>query len=264
MLPPFPALLAAADATKSLRVTTLVLNNDLRHPSLVAREAAALHSLTGGRFELGIGAGHAAPEYASIGVPFDPPKVRVQRLAEAVGIFRPLLAGETVTFTREHYSVREHAVFPPQPLGVPVLIGGNGRSLLRLAACEADIVGFTGLGRTLPDGQTHDPSGFGPAAVDERVALVREAAGPRLPSLEFNALVQAVIPGDPAEGSARLARRLPGLSPREIAASPFVLLGSPPQMAAALQQRRECWGFTYYSVFAHSMDSLAPVIALVR
>src|SRR5437764_9965385 len=102
MFPPFTALVAAAEATEHLRVGTLVVNNDFRHPVLLAREAAAVDMLSGGRLELGLGAGHMQSEYTEAGIPYDPASVRVERLAEAVTIVKGLLEGETVTFQGHH------------------------------------------------------------------------------------------------------------------------------------------------------------------
>src|SRR6266540_5572806 len=174
---PMPALVSAAEATKSLRVGTNVLNNDFRHPVLVAREAATVDLLTDGRLQLGLGAGHMQSEYDQAGLRFDAGGTRVERLAEAVAIVKALLQGKQVTFAGRHYRVTGHTIHPlpvqrPHP---PILVGGNGRQLLTLAAKEADIVGLTGF--TLRRGGTEpDFSGFTAAGVDERVKLVRDAA----------------------------------------------------------------------------------------
>ena len=146
-----------------------------------------------------------------------------------------------------------------------LLIGGNGRDLLGLAAREADIVGFTGLGKTLSDGQRHATTGFAASEVDGRIALVREVAGDRFPDLELNALIQAVVPSeDPLTAAEGLAKNLPGLSPEQILETPFVLIGSAARMADALLERRERWGISYYSIFGPAMDALAPVIARLK
>ena len=105
---PMPALISAAEATKHLRVGTNVLNNDLRHPVLVAREAAAVDLLTDGRFQLGLGAGSIRSEYEQAGLAFDAGATRVERLAEAVAIIKGLLKGEQVTFAGRHYRVSGH------------------------------------------------------------------------------------------------------------------------------------------------------------
>src|SRR3954447_23143380 len=133
MLSPFAAMTAAAEATEHLRVGTLVLNNDFRHPVVVAREAAAVDVLTDGRLELGIGAGHMKHEYDAVGMTFDRAGVRVARMAEAAELIRRLLDGETVSFERAHYRVTEHRCYPLPDGHVPLLIGGNGRTVLSTA-----------------------------------------------------------------------------------------------------------------------------------
>lgn len=174
LVPPLVALDAMAAATTRLHVGTFVLNNDLRHPVLVARDAATLDLLSEGRLELGIGAGHAKPEYEALGLPFDRAADRVSRLEEAVGILRRLFNGETVTFEGTHYEVHDQAL---QPHGSPkLLVGGNGDRVLTLAAKAADIVGFTGLGQTRADGQHHDTE-WSPEQIDRKVEVVRAAAG---------------------------------------------------------------------------------------
>src|ERR1700719_2164953 len=147
LVSPLPALVSAAEATTTIRVGTNVLNNDLRHPVLVAREAAAVDLLTDGRFELGLGAGSIQSEYDQVGLDFDRGAVRVDRLTEAVTVIKGLLRGEQVTFAGQHYRVTGHTIAPlpvqkPHP---PMLIGGNGTRLLTLAAREADIVGLSGV-----------------------------------------------------------------------------------------------------------------------
>src|SRR5690349_15892452 len=102
---PTPVLAAAAAVTTRLRVGTLVYDNDFRHPALVAKDAATLDLLSGGRFELGIGAGWHRGEYEQIALPFDPPAVRIDRLAEGVQIIKRLFGEEPVTFAGRYYTV---------------------------------------------------------------------------------------------------------------------------------------------------------------
>ncbi len=261
LLPPFVALANAAAATERIRLGTLVLNNDLRHPAMTAREAAALDVLSGGRVELGLGAGHSRPEYEEIGLPFDDAATRVARLGESATIVNALLRGESVTFEGDHYRLRDHTLWPsPVQQPLPLLIGGNGRRLLRLAAREAGIVGFTGMGRTLEDGQRHEPAGFGPAAVDERVALVRSEAGERLADLEFHALVQSVVVTDDRDAeAAATAERLAPLTAEDVLGSPFVLIGTGDEITEELRAHRERFGFSYFTVFEKDHEALAPI-----
>lgn len=260
---PIPALMSAAAATTRLRVGTNVLNNDFRHPVLVAREAATADLLTDGRFQLGLGAGHMKSEYDETGLRFDPGSIRVERLAEAVSIIKTLLRGDELTITGRHYLVTGHRIHPrpvqrPHP---PILIGGNGPRLLTLAAREADIVGLSGI-MFRRGGAEPDLSGWRPAEVDRRIRLVQEAAGERYERLELNALVQRVVVTDNRrEGAEVLAKRWSQLSPAEILESPYVLVGTVDQQVDDLEKRRQRWGISYYVVFETSMDALAPVVA---
>lgn len=263
VLSPMPALAAAATATRTLRLGTAVLNNDLRHPVLVAREAATLDFLTDGRLELGLGAGYARSEYEQAGLTFDRGRVRVERLGEAIEIVTRLLAGDAVSFAGRHYRVTGHTVHPrpvqhPHP---PILIGGNGPELLALAARAADVVGLTGIAFR-SDGGAPDLSAWRAAAVDEQVRRVRETAGDRYERLEINALVQRVIVTDDRRATAEtLAREWPGLSADEILESPYTLLGTVDQMVDDLRARRARWDISYVLTHQPYVDALAPVVA---
>ncbi len=263
MLAPMPALVSAAAATKTIRIGTTVLNNDFRHPVLVAREAATVDLLTDGRLELGLGAGYVKAEYEQAGLRFDPGGARVERLAEAAVIVKRLLAGEQVTFIGQHYRVTEHKIHPlpvqqPHP---PILIGGNGPQLLTLAATEADIVGLTGI--TFRRGGTEpDLSGWKARGVDDRVKLVRDAAGDRYERLELNALVQRVIVTDDRRKAAeKLTRGWTQLSAEEILQSPYALVGTVDQLVEDLQARRARWGMSYVVTHGPYVDALARVVA---
>lgn len=260
---PMPALVSAAAGTKRLRVGTMVLNNDFRHPVLVAREAATVDVLTDGRFQLGLGAGHMKSEYDQVGLGFDPGATRVERLAEAIVIVKRLLEGGPATFAGRHYRVTDHTIHPlpvqrPHP---PIFIGGNAPRLLTLAAKEADIVGLTGI-TFRRGGAAPDLADWRVATVDERVRLVREAAGDRYEQLELNALVQRVVVTDDRRRAAEeLTRRWTQLSAQEILQSPYALIGTVDQLVEDLRARRERWGISYYIIFEPYVDALAPVVA---
>ena len=265
MIAPIPALVSAAEATTTLWVGTNVLNYDLRHPVLVAREAAAVDLLTDGRLQLGLGAGSIRAEYEQAGLGFDRGRTRIERLAEAVTIIKGLLKGEEVTFAGQHYHVTGHTIAPlpvqrPHP---PILIGGNGLHLLALATREADIIGFSGItfrkGGTVPP----DLSGWRVSGLDERVRLVREmASDERYSRLEINALVQYVMVTDDRRAAAEeLTSRWTELTPDEILQSPYALIGSVDQMVEDIQAHRQRWGISYYVVHEPYLDDFAPVVA---
>jgi probable F420-dependent oxidoreductase len=263
MLATIPAVMSAADATKRLRVGTNVLNNDLRHPVLLAREAAAIDMLTDGRLELGLGAGYMRMEYDQAGLRFDRGGIRVERLAESVRIIKGLLGGAEVNFAGRHYRVTGHTIHPlpvqrPHP---PVIIGGNGPRLLTLAAQEADTVNLTGITFT-QGGTVPDMSGWKVAGIDERMRVVREAAGPRFGRLELSAQIQRVIVTDRRrEAAEELQKRWTQLSVEEILDAPYVLIGTVDEMVEALHARRDRWGISYFVTFEPYLETLASIVA---
>ncbi|MGH9170971.1 MAG: LLM class flavin-dependent oxidoreductase [Acidimicrobiales bacterium] len=195
-------LAAAAGWTSRIRLCPLVLNNDFHHPALLGQELASLDRLSGGRLEVGIGAGHAFTEYAAAGIPFDPPALRKARLAESVEFLRRLLDGESVTWAGEHYHLEGVSTLRPLQKPVPILVRVNGRSALAHAAVHADTIGLTMLGRTLADGQHHETR-WAPEHLDVTVGWIDQQAGDRRSSLELNALVQVVSVTDDRRGAGR-------------------------------------------------------------
>lgn len=264
-LSPFSSLAHIAAVTDRLRVGTLVLNNDLRHPVITAREAASLDVLSGGRAELGLGAGHMRQEYDEVGVDFEHPAVRVRRLEEAVPIVRQLLDGQTVHHTGDHYRISGHELgYATAQRRVPMLVGGNGDRVLGLAARHADIVGFVGFGHREADTSvrlTH----FTERALAERISVVRDAAGDRFSELELNVLVQRVeISDDPEALLAPLLERIPGATVDEIVASPFVLVGSVDDLVAKVQRLRSRLGVSYFACFEPALEPMAALISALR
>lgn len=255
-----PALSAAALATTRLRVGSLVFCNDFRHPVVLAREAAAIDVLSGGRFELGLGAGWLRAEYEQAGIRYDAAGTRIERLEEAVTIIKGLLAGQRVTFSGRHYATSEldgsATVQRPHP---PVLIGGGSRRTLTLAAREAAIVGL--VPRALKDGSGLDRADFGDAALRQKIDWIRAAAGSRFDSLELHTLIQAVAVTDHrVQAADQLASRF-GVARDLVLETPYVLVGTIDQICETLRQRRERYGISYLSVFERDMEEFAPVVA---
>src|SRR5215213_5301759 len=269
---PFAGATAAALATDRLHVGTLVLNNDFRHPVDTAREAATVAAVSGGRFELGLGAGHMKTEYDAAGLKFDSGKTRVDRLVESVDVIRPLLSGDPVDVDGAHYCVRAEAgALVAAPGGpVPLLIGGNGNRVLRLAGRVADIAGLAGFSHNR-DATKVELTHFDAVGLEDRIGVVRDAAGDRFDAMELNALIQFVVHTDDRQASAaELAAAFGGVSPEFVLDSPFVLLGTHEQMAEALLERQQRFGVSYWTVFdewvgrASAMPDIAKVIALLR
>jgi probable F420-dependent oxidoreductase len=262
-LAPIPALMAAADATTTLRVGSFVMANDFRHPALVAREAATVDLLSDGRFELGLGAGHMRSEYDEVGIPFATAGTRVERLEESVRVVRALLDGHAVDFAGEHYEIAGHRSYPDRPR-IPLLVGGNGNRVLALAARHADIVGFVGFHQVEGSADV-SLSHFSAAGLDDRLAIVRAAGSDRFSELELNVLVQSVVVTDDRVAAAdELSRRVAELAPDAALESPFLLLGTPDEIAEDLVARRDRFGISYVVVFGPAMEALAPVVAQLR
>ncbi len=261
---PFPALMAAALATTALRVGTLVCDNDYRHPVMLAKEAVTLDLLSGGRLELGLGAGWLRAEYEAAGLDFDPNGVRVARVAEAVQIVRGLFADTPLTFVGEHYRVQELKGFPrpAQRSGPPLLIGGGKRRMLTLAGRYADIVGLlttSVASGTMEDGTEERLA----AAVAQKLAWIRAGAGARFDALELS-LIPTVIIDDDREGAIErliATRGWRGVTAAEVAAMPSMLVGTVAQIGETLWERRERYGFSYYIVGDDQREACAPLVA---
>jgi probable F420-dependent oxidoreductase len=259
---PMVAAAVAAEATTTLRVGTLVLDNDFRHPVLVAKEAATLDIATGGRFEFGLGAGWMTTDYEQSGIPMDKPSVRVARLAESLAIIRAMWRDGSATFTGEYYSVTGAAGTPTPvtPGGPPLVIGGGSRRVLALAGEFADIVSIV---PSLNAG--HIGAEVAAESVVEkysdRVRWVREAAGERAGDLELQCWTVAVQVVPNADEVIASLATLFDLTPEQLRSAPLALIGTVEEITEMLRARRAELGFSYIVVHEAEMDALAPVIA---
>ncbi len=260
--PPLTPLAAIAATTDRVRLCPLVVNNDFHDPVLLARDVLALDHLSGGRMELGLGAGHSFIEYRAIGRDFDPPAVRKARLAESVELLRRLFDGGAVTHAGAHYRVDGVELGPGVQMRLPILVGVNGRTALTHAAAHADTVGLTMLGRTLDDGQRHETR-WETDRLDATVARIRDAARAAGTDPELQVLVQQVVITDDRDTVAReMVARDVVPTEADALATPFLAIGTHAQIAAHLHECRELWGITYFSV--RDLDAFAPVIGLVK
>lgn len=246
---PVTALGAAAAATERLTIGSLVYDVDYRHPVVLAKAAATLQLLSGGRHEFGIGAGWMESDYREAGMPYDRPGVRIARLAEALEILRSMWTEERTSFEGEHYRVRDvaQAVDPLPETPPKLLIGGGGRKVLSLAARTADIVG---INPSIPEGFVHadTPGDLSPEKVAEKVGWVREAAsaaGRDPDAIELTTLTFVVaITDDPRSLREALARNSP-MTPEQVADCPLFITGSPAEIRDTLERRRERTGISY-------------------
>jgi probable F420-dependent oxidoreductase len=261
-LAPAPALAAAAAATTTLRVGSLVFGNDYRNPVVLAKEAATLDVLSEGRFELSLGAGWMKTDYEQAGITYDTPRVRVERFEEAVQVLQGLLRTDgPFSFDGHYYRVHEHALLPRpvQQPGPPLILGGGGRRVLSFAARHADIVSINANLRDGTGGPETAPD-MSPERTREKVAWVKEAAGPRFDDLELNALIGFVVITEDAGAIAEAMAPHFGIEPGDARHVPAVLLGTPEEMIEELLWRRDEYGITYWSIESDAWEDLGPVV----
>ena len=264
---PLTTLAAAAQVTSRLRLLTLVLGNDYRHPALVHRAAANIDVLSGGRLELGLGAGWMASDYEAIGMSVDPPSVRIARLKEAVEVISALFTSENVTHSGRHYRLdaMEGLPRPVQQPRPPIMLAGGGPKVLGLAGQVADIVG---IHCRLPGA---DYSGaavdeFGSAAIERKVDWVRQAAreagrDPDGIELQFPVYLFGITQSRNQQVEARnVFGRMIVADPAVLADSPAVLVGSVEDCVDRLFALRERFGISYLRL-GDDFEAAAPVVA---
>ena len=264
-LAPVPAMAAIAAVSDRLRISAFVLNNDLRHPAVLAQDLASLDVLSDGRLDVAIGAGWNRPEYEAIGLRFDSTPVRQARLAEAIAVLKGCFAEGPFSFGGEHYTITDLDGHPkpvqkPHP---PFLIGGGGRRTLTLAAREAQIVGLAP--RILPGGAP-DPASVTFEGTREKIGWVREAAGERFDDLELNvypSMTGVSITDDPLREAGEVAERLEQrsgirLSPEELLDSPHIFINTVDGFVEKLRRHRDELGIS--SIMVGTVDELRPVV----
>ncbi|MDV2475795.1 TIGR03621 family F420-dependent LLM class oxidoreductase [Rhodococcus zopfii] len=266
---PFPVLVAAAHATERMRVGTLVLNAAFWNPALLAREIATTDALTGGRLEVGLGAGHMRWEFESAGIAWESFGTRADHLESTVTALRRLFAQpayEPQAAMREAFGlpvlrpVQRHGFGGEGP---PLIIGGTGDRILAIAGACADIVSVAGAYQV--PGRPPGTFRIGSAAeADERIRFTRACAGPRADHIEWHTLVQMVIETDDRRAAAAAAAERLGIRVGDLLDTPFVLIGTVEEMAAQILTARDRYGFTHFTVHAPYRDVFARVIAQVR
>lgn len=262
---PAPAMAAITAVSDRLRVSAFVLNNDLRHPAVLAQDLSTIDVLSGGRLDVAIGAGWNRAEYEAIGIPFEITPVRQARLTEAIAVLKGCFGDGPFSFRGQHYTITDYDAQPkpvqrPHP---PFLIGGGGRRTLELAAREASIVGLAP--RILPGGAP-DPTSITFEGTREKVAWVRDAAGDRFGDLELNvypSMTGISITDHPLAEAEEVADRLRARSGVAIRAqdlldSPHIYVGTEDDLVAKFQRLRDELGIT--SIMVGAVGELDRVV----
>lgn len=266
----FPALMAAAAVTRDIKLTTYVLNQDFRPPALLAVEAASVQLLTGGRLELGVGAGWAQWEYVQAGLRYDPPAERVARFDEYLQVVKDLLhAEDPFSFDGRWYTLRAFQPLPRAEHGPPpILVGGGSRNVLATAGRLADIISIST--RATPDSRI-DSRNLTLAQVEQKLAWIRAGAGARFPDIELNMTVRDVVITDDRRAAARqllaswqsghtMMANADALTEDDILDSPHIAIGTVSQIAEQFTTMRDKWGISYYEISNSDMDSISPIV----
>ncbi|MDH4171740.1 MAG: TIGR03621 family F420-dependent LLM class oxidoreductase [Acidimicrobiia bacterium] len=260
-LAPIPALATAAAATTDLKVGALVLGNDYRHPVVLAKELATIDVLSGGRMEIGIGAGWMRTDYEQAGIDYDRPGERIERLTEAVEVIRGCMGPEPFSFEGVHYQVTSYDGRPKPIQDRPdLLIGGGGRRMLGVAARLADIVGVTAnlrAGEIGPDAVANSVA----ASFDEKLGWVREAAGDRFDQLELSSLTLDLQVTNDRDAVLAGMAELFGIDVDAAAEVPMLLVGTIEQICETLEARRERWGFSYPVLQGTDFEVLGQIVS---
>ncbi len=287
---PIPALMSAADATSSLRIGMLVLDNDFRHPVVLAKELATLDILSEGRLEIGIGAGWMPSDYEFSGIIFENPSIRINKLEESIAVIKASFKEKKFDFDGNFFKIKNYEGFPkpvqsPMP---PLLMGGGGTKMLTLAVREANIISIANtktkdfgedvIGRmssiaksateltkfeekTIPKKSIHSLS---KSAVDEKISKICLLAGEKIQDIELNIRPFMInITKNVNSAVANLAVRL-GEEAQDVLDNPFALIGPPEKLIDDLLQRRDHWGISYVTVGLDDIDTFAPVVSHLR
>ena len=289
-LAPIPALMSIANATSSLRIGMLVLDNDFRHPVVLAKELATLDVLSNGRLEIGLGAGWMPSDYEFSGITFEKPSSRIKKLEESIAIMKSAFTKGEFNFDGSYFKIKNYEGFPkplqcPMP---PLLMGGGGTKMLTLATKEANIISIantktkdfgadvigrmSSMARSANESFNIEPNtiskksidSLSKVAVDEKVAKIHFLAGDRMPNLELNIRPFMInITNKVTIAIENLARNL-NTGTQDVLENPFALIGSPEKLIDDLLRRRERWGISYVIVGADVIDSFAPVVTHLK
>jgi probable F420-dependent oxidoreductase len=265
----FPALMAAAAVTRTMKLATYVLNQDFRPPAILAQEAAAVQLFTDGRLELGVGAGWAIREYLQAGLHYDTAGVRVARFGEYLAVLRGLLyATEPFSFGGQFFQLEGYAPLPKHAIAPPIVVGGGSPRILAIAGRLADIISVSTRAST--DGRVDMPN-ISLQAVENKVRCIKEAAAARFADIELNMTIREVrITADRRAmarqllnewtAQSRLLTNVEQVSEQDVLDSPHIAIGSVEEIIEQLEVSRERWGFSYLEVSSTDAEAVQPVL----
>ncbi len=260
-----PAMAVAIEATSTINVGARVFCTDYRQPVMFAKELATLDFFSGGRLEIGIGAGWLQGEYEAMGVPWDRAGIRLDRMEETLDVVRAHLGDGLVEVSGQHVDAHGFEGVPKPTNGMPpIMIGGGAERVLGIAGREADIVGLNFNNSSGKIG----PAGVGSSTAEltaQKIEWIRAGAAQRSDGRSFDDIeleIGAYFTVVTDEREATLAKMAPmfALEPDQFAAHPHALIGSVDSICEQLEQRREQYGISYITFGASIRDAVAPII----
>lgn len=258
-LAPMSAMAVAASVTSSLEVGALVFDNDYKHPAVLAKEIATIDVLTGGRTVLGMGAGWMETDYTALGIPYDRPGARIDRLEEGLAVVKGCFGPGAFSFAGDHYTITEYDATPKPTRAVPILVGGGGPKVLRLAGREADIVGINPnlrAGAVSPDAVVDSLA----AMTDQKVAWIKEGAGERFDDLELQIRYFLAMVTDDRDRFADAVAPGFGVSAADALEAGIALVGTVDEICDLMERRRERWHVSNAVIGGDQIEMFAPVV----
>ncbi|MEM9744474.1 MAG: TIGR03621 family F420-dependent LLM class oxidoreductase [Pseudomonadota bacterium] len=255
-----PAMAYAAAVTSTLKIGCRVFCIDYHNPLVLIKSAATIDHLSDGRVEFGLGAGWIEDEYEALGIPFDRPGVRIDRLADVVAGVRAYCGENEIALTNETLQWKEFSGTPKPKGSMPLMIGGGSPKILRLAGREADIVSLNFNNRSGKIGA----DGVQLSSAEEtakKIRWVQEGAGDRFEQIELEIGAYFTVVADQPEPAVQQFAQIFGLTPEAMTEHPHALFGSVRAIADELERRRERFGISYITVPDNAMDAFAPVVA---
>ena len=262
----FTTLAAVAMVTRRVALTQLVACNAFRHPALTAKIATTLDHVSGGRLELGLGAGWFREEYEALGLDYPPPRVRIAQMREALQIVKRLWREPVTEYVGEHYRLRG-VYAEPKPLQTPrprIMLGGSGPALLRVAGEEADILNMIPpTGGRLGALDLADVMKFDAAEFRRRADAMRahaRAAGRDPAAITLSQFVFVTLGPDRPTADAMLAGMAQAMGLADVTGareSPSVLVGDAEGCREEIRRRVQELGVGYFVCRFADADSMA-------
>lgn len=254
-----PALAVAAEATESIRVGCRVFCCDYHQPAVLAKEVATIDWFSGGRLELGLGAGWVESEYDAMGIPMERPGIRIDRMTETLDLIRQHYSGDQIELAGAHVQASGFSGAPTTGGMPPIMIGGGSQRILGIAGREADIVSINFDNSAGKIG----PKGVGSGTIDgtaQKIEWIQAGAGERFDDLEIEIAAYFTVVTDHTEIVQEEFAKLFGLEASEIANHPHCLIGPVGELIEKIQQRREELGINYVTFSGAVIDDVAPII----